>query len=367
MSGIEQLRKVQTRILTQGNAGDANPPLPPPPVVAGPIFIMASFRVWNVENPATPSQEGIVTSPDVGLGQSLLLDGDVCWAADNNRNFSSVNITTPTAPAVLDQLLALAPGGGNQGLAQDGTTIYLVAGGNGGGVNFLDVINGSNPSDLSVTITYNLQTGFAVAQRFPRAIVGYVITHRLYIISAESGQNTVFAVYNATTPAAVVQQGTLSLTVAPAFSQACDLAISHPLVYALLGSNGTSIAGSLKIIDVTLPATPSVVSTTTVGVAADTPIKCNLRGTNLYILTASKIFTYDVTTTTPVLSATLNLTGLTRPATSFFVRNGIAYVGSSGDSEANAVFSIWSLADGLQFQGALGNSPVGGVALIGEL
>lgn len=367
MSGIERLRKVQTRILTQGTAGMTDPPLPPPPVVAGPLFIMASFRIWNVVDPSAPMQQAIVASPDVGLGQSVLLSGaTLCWCADNNRNFSSVNITNRLAPAVLDQLLALSVGGGNQGMVQDGTTVYLAAGGNGGGINFLDVINGSDPSDLSVTITYNLQTGFAVAQRFPRAIANYTTTHRLYIISAESGLNTVFAAYNTTTPAAMTQQGTLNLTVAPAFSQACDLAISFPLVYALLGSNGTSIAATLKIIDVTNPAAPSVVSTTTIGVAADQPIKLQLIGTTLYILTANKIFTYDVTTTNPTLSATLALTSIDRPATSFFVRSGIAYVGSSGDSEANARLSIWSLSTGVLFQGDLGSSPVGGVALVGE-
>lgn len=376
-SGIDKLKRSETQIITQGTAGTPTPPLPPPPVVAGPIFVMASFRIWNVEDPTLAAQEGIVASPNVGFGRAVILDDTVCWCADPQRNFSSVDVTDVTNPVVLDQLLAISVGGGNQGLAQEGTNLFLIAGGSGGAINFLNVIDGTDPSNLAVSATYDLQTGFAVAQRFPRAIVNYVTTHRLYIVSAESGLNTVFAAYNATNPAAITQQGTLNLTVAPAFSQAADLAINHPTVYALLTGNGTSVAAVLKIIDVTNPAAPSVLSTTTIGGVTDLYKKVQVSGTTLYIggTTSndtvgadSKILTYDVSSgAAPVLSSTLTMTGITRPLTAMFIRDGIAYVGSAGDSEAAAFFSIWDLTDGLLFQSAFGSAAVSDVALTGQL
>jgi hypothetical protein len=377
MSGKEKLLRSETRIITQGTAGTPMPPLPPPPVVAGPIFTMASFRVWTVSTPASASQTGIVLVPAVGFGRAVIKDSNTCWCADVNRNFSSVSIAVPTAPVVLDQLLTIAPGGGNQGLALDGTTIFLAAGGAAAGISFIDAIDGTDPTNLAITASYNLDSAFAVTQRFPRAIANYTTTHRLYVINASSGIDTRFAVYNATTPAAITQQGTLTLAVAPAFSQACDLAINHPIVYALLAGNGTTVAAVLKIIDVTNPAAPSVLSTTTIGGATDLYKKVNVRGTTLYIGGAtlndsvgvpSKILTYDVSNSAaPALSATLTLTGISRPLTAMFVRDGIAYVGSAGDGEANAFFSIWDLSTGFLFEDALSDGAVSGVALTGQL
>ncbi len=376
-TGLERFRRIKTRILTQGTAGTPDPPLPPPPVGAGPIFVMASFRVWDVEDPEAPVQIGIVASPNVGNGASIFKDDDVCWCLDTSTNFSSVNVTDETNPAVLDQLLGMNPFGGGQGIAVDGSTVYALVGGNGGGTNFLNAINGSNPSVLVITATYNMDSAFAVVQRFPRSIANNATTHRLYIISAESGLNTVFSVYNATTPAAITQQGTLNLTVAPAFSQACDLAINGSTVYAILAGNGTSIAAVLKIIDVSNPAAPSVLSTTTIGLTTDLMKKVQVDGTTLYIGGStlndsigapSKILTYNVSNSAaPSLSATLTMTGITRPLTAMFVRDSIAYVGSAGDSEAAAFFSIWGLPEGLLFQSAFGASAVSACALTGDL
>ncbi len=365
INSIERLKRNETRIITQGTAGTPDPPLPPPPAVPGPIFIMASFHVFDVTNPALPSQIGVVTVPAIGLGpllgNGLLKNGNTVWTGDNGSNFSAVDVTTPAAPAVLDQLLAMNPFGGSTGIAVDGTVVYYTVGGNGGGSSFLNVINGADPSNLSLTITYNLDSAFAVTQRFPRAIVSHPTSHRIYIINAESGLNTRFAVYNATTPAVLVQQGTLNLVVAPAFSQACDLAINFPLVYALLTGNGTSVAAVLKIIDVSNPAAPTVLSTTTIGGVTDLYKKLNIRSTTLYIGGStlndsigapSKILTYDVSNSAaPSLSATLTLTGISRPLTALFVRSPIAYVGSAGDSEAQGLLSTWNLSTGFLFEG----------------
>ena len=372
-SGLERFRRIKTRILTEGVAGN---PLPPPPVGGGPIFVMASFRVWDVEDPENAEQIGIVADPQIGFGNVILKDGDTCWCADPQGNLASVDVEVTTAPVVLDQLQIVNCT--NQGLAIDGAVLYLISGVAGGvlGENTLYVINASNPSNISVTTSYEMLTAFAVVQRFPRAIANYSGTHRLYIVSAESGFNTVFASYNATTPGAITQQGTLNLVVAPAFSQAAALAINHPLVYALLTGNGTSVAAALKIIDVTDPAAPSVLSTTTIGLATDRMRELQIDGTTLYIGGStlndsvgdpSKILTYDVTNSAaPSLSATLTLTGITRPLTSMFIRDDVAYVGSAGDSEASAYFSIWDFTDGLQFQSELGAAAVSGVALTGD-
>lgn len=371
-SGLERFRRNRTRIITQGTAGTPDPPILPG---SDPIFVMASFRIFNVDDPAAPAQTAIVTNPQIGFGRAIIKSGNICWCADFQRNFSSVSVADMENPVVLDQLLAIGAGG-QQGMCVIGSNIFIVSGSAAAANSNLDVINGSDPSNLSLTIEYLLDSGaFAVNVPFARAIVSNVASNRLYIIGGRTGQATIFAIYNATAPAAVTQQGTLNLGT-PAFSQNCDLAINFPLVYALQGGDGSTVAGTLKIINVANPAAPAVVSTTTIGLTTDRLKKLNLRGTTLYvgsggtdsIPAASKIFTVNVSNPlAPAVSSTLTLTGITRPLSSMFVRDDIVYVGSDGNGEAQASLSTWSLTTGFLFQNGFTPSATVGVAITGEL
>jgi hypothetical protein len=374
-TGIEKLKRSETRIITQGSTGV----FPTPPGTSA-LFIMATLHIYNTTDTSALTQTGVVSSPAIGTGKAIIKDTsvDVCWCADVSRNFSAVNVTNEALPVVTDQLLAISVSGLNQGLALDGTVVYLIAGGSGASASWLDVINGTDPSNLLVTTSYNMDTAFAITQRFPKAIAGYPTTHRLYIVNASSGIDTRFIVYNASTPAAVAQQGSLTLVVAPAFSQACALAINYPTVYAIIGGNGTSIAAVLKIIDVSDPTTPSVLSTTTIGLVTDLMRTIQVNGTTLCIggatlnddpSAASKVLVYDVSNgAAPSLSSTIILTGLTQPITAMFFRTPTLYVGAKGDGEASARFAVYDTTSGLQLGSEYTFAPaaVGALAITGE-
>lgn len=217
-----------------------------------------------------------------------------------------------------------------------GTNLFCLTTGN----SKLHVVDISVPSALVETTFYGLNGGtFAVNQKDPAAIVSNPGTNRLYVTNVSEGApaNMIFAVYDATAPLAVTQQGTINFGANPfiAGNGGIDLAINFPIVYSLLGGDVTATPAQLNAINVSNPAAPVVVgSAVLIGTFSDKPRKMYLDTVNsrLYVFSGTvstpnqKVFVYDVSNqaVAPVLVTTLAIGATDAQAglRSGFVSNG---------------------------------------------
>jgi hypothetical protein len=346
------LRTIQTRVLTQTPSLGAG---------IGFVFILASFRVWNIANPSAPTQAANVQTPTIDGGVGIALSGNTCWCADSNVQLTAYDVTTDASPTFLGQATPNTGAGIQKGLALSGSNVLVLKANLVAGTQnpLIAIFDGSNPAAPTLIQTYNLNTGFATSQKgrllsiAVRAGVASVINFDTTVIANHS----FVATYNVSNPAAVTQLGSVDLGASFAAGDGnplvplVSLAQTGTTLFAGTCGNGGVTAAKVRTISLANPAAPSVTHTTTLSVSDQSIfLTLDALGTTLYVLTTTNIFIYDVTNpNAPSLTSTISLSGLSpgRPAPSWlYVLQGIAYVGQPGDGEATALFSVYRISDG---------------------
>jgi len=137
-------------------------PSPPALVVPAPLFAAASFRVFNIADPALPVQIGSVDSGTFNLrAGSMFLDGSICWVVNSGHVLFAIDVSTPSIPTIEDEL-ELTPGFpfgsvNQRGVTVDGTRVYVITG--GGSVldhSRLIAVDGADTSNLATLRAYAL-------------------------------------------------------------------------------------------------------------------------------------------------------------------------------------------------------------------
>lgn len=322
-SGIEKLKRNETRIFTYGTAGQPDPPL----VGGDPLFILASFRVWNVSNSAAPFEATsivLASSPD---GTAVSCDShmaiaanDICWinAAPGSAQVTAVDISVPGAP-VISGTLDLFSGTITQiqDVSVASNTLVCVVCTDFGGVQvrqILSLINGTNPAAPVEIAQYDTLSGFLVSQSNPVVIRCTPTT--AFVLGAGRFSSPFrpvrLAAYNISNPLAVTQQGTLSYGT-PTSSGVCLMTINAAATvsFSVVGNEFGVTQPRLRTANISNPAILSELSNAVFGAVTDIPTSVFVRGTTLYVTSGigtatSKLFIFNVSNpAAPSLTSTI--------------------------------------------------------------
>ncbi len=310
-SGLERFRRNRTRIITQGTAGQ------PPVAGADPIFILASFRVWNVSNPSSPmaiSNLALSSSP-AGSGalcfsHMAIAANDICWinaagASPGSAQVTAIDISVPAVPVIRGTLdLFSATVTQVQDVSAASNTLIVAVCTDFAGVlvrQRLSLINGTNPAAPVELAQYDT-LAFLVPQSNP--VVVHSTPSTAFILGAgrhlSPTKAMILAAYNITNPLAVTQQGTLNYgipTSGTAFLMTINAAAT--VSFTVVGNEFGVTQPRLRTANISNPASLAELSNTAFGAVTDIPTSIFVNGTTLYVTSGigsapSKLFIFNV-------------------------------------------------------------------------
>jgi hypothetical protein len=329
-SGIERLRKNQTRILTYlPDAVTCNIVLEGALLLGGgftrPVNILvdgllanayitfgggtlAGFKTYDVSNKAAPILEGSITPGVLGVDHNVFtasaLSGTVVYAAGAfgggfAEDVTSLDVSNPLLPTRISSLTRVFPLGHPLSLSIVGTTLYLTD--NSPALSVVDI---TNPAAMATLANYTL-AGAPFFQNGSSKIVA--VGTLAYISTYDVGTpDALLGIYDVTNPLAVTQLSKISIGTPVAGTRRHGVQIRGTTAYVLSSDQ-------FIVVNVSNSALPTVVSVTTV--VADnvttfaeerTPLFVNLAQTRAYILNQQtrSMYTYDISGS-PVLVNTI--------------------------------------------------------------
>jgi len=288
--------------------------------------VNANFRSYDVTNPAAPAFLGVLAADGVHDSfQALCLLGNSAFAGSSGpgaAGITSINIAVPAAPARLQNLTRAFPlGTVVESMTAVGTVLYLVD--NASAFSLIDI---TAPAAMAVLADYDFFSDFPINTVAPTSIV--VVGAIAYILTYDQvTPEALLAIYNVTAPLAVTQTSVTTVSSAiTAGPRRSGLQVVGTTAYTVSDDK-------FVILDVTNPAAPVILSTTTivgdnVSQAALQPLFVNSAGTRAFILNEQtrSMYTYDVTNPAAPLLIGTQATHATSSPASTVGSDGLVYV-----------------------------------------
>ena len=357
-TGIERLRRIHTRIFTQGTAGDANPPLCNLALIGslllggaftrtGDILVDvatnntfitfnvflgpdAAFRSYNTANKAAPAFQGVmVAGVDHNSFSHAVLSGTTVFAASAVGGIwpaiTSIDISNPLVPARISNLDRPGVGSSIGGVSLVGTNLYVV---DGASISF-SIIDVANPAVMTITANYVGGIDFPIAQGSMERIT--VIGATAYILSYDQfTPEALLGIYDVTLPLAVTQTSVLQVSIPSGAAQRrCGLEVLGNLAYCVVDDE-------FIIVDVSIPVTPVILSTTALtadNVSTATvearPLTVNAAQTRAYILNRQQrtVTVYNIADlTVPLLMSITPTQATSSPQSITLTSNDFAFI-----------------------------------------
>ncbi len=244
-----------------------------------------NFIVINISTPTAPTVVGTLTL--TGTPTNIAVSGNYAYVSNSSTSgeLQIVNVTTPAAPALSGTYNASGLAGGGLGVYAVGTTAYLVRAANSGTDEFV-IVNAATPSSPTRVGGYGLNV--AMNEVYVTGTVAYVATgsdtqELLPINIATPSAPTAGTAINltGTTDATTITgygtrlfvgQGTalssvsISSPLAPTLSGSLTLpAVINDLTadsaHNYIDASISSTTAEFQVINVTAPATPTVLKT----------------------------------------------------------------------------------------------------------
>jgi len=194
----------------------------------------AGFEIWDLSNIQSPVKIG--WAPTVGLPRGgIYADGNIVYVVSVNDGLQVFDITIPSAPIFVGSCV-IDPDNLCWTSAKSGNYIYACL--NEGGLKIIDVTNPSNPF---------------IAGSYSDVVYGVaVVNNKAYVVSYSFG----LGVLDISDLSNITLMGNVSLIGFP-------YRVEVQGNYAYVGNSGYNGEGGINVVDVTTPASPSLVATVT--------------------------------------------------------------------------------------------------------
>ncbi|MFA5185600.1 MAG: hypothetical protein WC551_03875 [Patescibacteria group bacterium] len=254
------------------------------------------FQIINISNPAAPSISSTISAcsgQNYSGSPSIAIKGSYAYitCTDDANNFKVVNITNPASPAVFSGTVFNGDIGGVQ-IFGNFAYIYSSVGGKDGSVTTIKAINISDPAEPWTSINYSVGAIVSGEKEFRLSADGTYA----YVSGGGEESNTL-QILNVANPSAMSEVSTLAVN----SNSAVAMAFSGDYVYV---SDYGEVPGSynLSAIDVSTPATPTVVGAMQIGVL-EAAYGLYASDQNIYVSAFDAGKYYVVTAGTPAAAA----------------------------------------------------------------